>query len=250
MSGMLHFLGLLPRRNQNILPHFIRQYQSIREHFWKPQSRIEKNWNRCDNFRLTFARDAGEPNNRFPVHFLGLWDTVSSVGFWNPIAFPFSARNPSNRIVRHAVSIDERRAFFRQNLVWQLPGSDIEQIWFPGVHADVGGGYNDGKLWKLPFLWIVTEAQRAGLLVDQHRMHFEVGGPPFSEDSWTWPLHESLDWRWWLAEFLPRRQWNAGTGRIRFGLFGRRYIPEAFSDPQFCNSSLAKHRLSARMLFA
>jgi len=47
----------------------------------------------------------------------GVWDTVSSVGWiYDAVEFPYTARNPDIGIVRHAVSIDERRAFFRQNL--------------------------------------------------------------------------------------------------------------------------------------
>src|SRR5215510_9374897 len=51
------------------------------------------------------------------LHFVGVWDTVSSVGWiYNAVKFPFTraARNPDFNIVRHAMSIDERRAFFRQ----------------------------------------------------------------------------------------------------------------------------------------
>ena len=42
--------------------------------------------------------------------------------------------------IRHAVAIDERRAFFRQNLFRPAPGQDVLELWFPGVHSDIGGG--------------------------------------------------------------------------------------------------------------
>jgi uncharacterized protein (DUF2235 family) len=50
---------------------------------------------------------------------------------------------PDVPVIRHAVSIDERRAFFRQNLVHESAAADqnVKQVWFTGVHSDVGGGY-------------------------------------------------------------------------------------------------------------
>jgi uncharacterized protein (DUF2235 family) len=52
-----------------------------------------------------------------PIHFLGLWDTVSSVGWaWAPEHFQFTMNNPGVEIVRHAVALDERRVYFVQNL--------------------------------------------------------------------------------------------------------------------------------------
>ena len=61
-------------------------------------------------FKSTFGR-------RVNVHFLGLFDTVKSVGWiYDPVIIPYTAKNPAVKIVRHAVSIDERRCFFRQHL--------------------------------------------------------------------------------------------------------------------------------------
>jgi len=72
---------------------------------------------------------------------LGLWDTVTSVGtIYNPLVLPFTTWNPSVRTVRHAISIDERRKFFRPDLWNQGSSSDVKQVWFAGVHADIGGG--------------------------------------------------------------------------------------------------------------
>ena len=76
-----------------------------------------------------------------PIHFLGLWDTVSSVGWaWAPEHFQFTMNNPGVEIVRHAVALDERRVYFVQNLWGINSPTNIDQVWFPGVHCDVGGG--------------------------------------------------------------------------------------------------------------
>ena len=58
-----------------------------------------------------------------------------------------ATRNPDLKIVRHAMSIDERRAFFRQNLFGapDNPTQDVKEVWFAGVHSDVGGSYPESE---------------------------------------------------------------------------------------------------------
>ena len=104
------------------------------------------------HFKETFSR------NGFRIHFLGIWDTVSSVGWINtPLQLFSVAQNRTVRIGRHAISIDERRCFYRDNL-WEQstdedlanlaseddphPIQDLLPVWFPGVHSDVGGSYS------------------------------------------------------------------------------------------------------------
>ena len=64
--------------------------------------------------------------------FIGVWDTVSSIGWlYDLVTLRFTAMNPDIEIGRHAISIDERRASFRQNL-WRIDPKhpqDIEQVW-------------------------------------------------------------------------------------------------------------------------
>jgi uncharacterized protein (DUF2235 family) len=102
-------------------------------------------------------------------HFLGLWDTVTSLGWvYRRTYYPYSTWNPDVHTVRHAVAIDERRAQYRQNLWRQAREQDVRQVWFTGVHSDVGGGYceQESGLAKIPLSWMVTEAATAGLQVD------------------------------------------------------------------------------------
>ena len=164
LAGLLHALGLLPRGNQNLLPYVMRLFKGSRGR------RDNKDyWNLLNHFRWTFARQISDRDDdrRFPVHFLGVWDSVSSVGWvWDPVTYPFTRRNPSIEVIRHAVSVDERRCFFRQNLMVPAdrePPQDFKELWFPGVHCDVGGGYpkTEGGLWQEPFRWMIAEAQAA-----------------------------------------------------------------------------------------
>jgi uncharacterized protein (DUF2235 family) len=142
LAGMLHALGLLPRGNHNLVPYVMNLYGAMRGERSSPKSgeRSEsRQWTAlCDQFRCTFARVVPEDQEQrhFHVHYLGLWDTVSSVGWvWDPAKYPFTARNPSVHAARHAVSMDERRWFFRQNrLNKATPDQRIDELWFPGVH--------------------------------------------------------------------------------------------------------------------
>src|SRR5262249_26291996 len=111
-----------------------------------------------------------------PIKFVGVWDTVSSVGWvGNPLHLPYETNNPDIEIGRHAVAIDEQRAFFRTRL-WIHPKdpkkprgpNDMLQVWFPGVHCDVGGGYaeEESGLSKHALDWMLQEAKWAGLRVN------------------------------------------------------------------------------------
>ena len=100
------------------------------------------------------------------IHFVGVWDTVASVIvprpdrlYWPSIEeLAYTLSNPSVKSFRQAISIDERRWMFRPKK-WVEPQSfmhnrfnragaepqDIKQVWFAGVHADIGGGYRERK---------------------------------------------------------------------------------------------------------
>ena len=203
LCGMLHVVGLLSSGNEALIPYAIRMLK-----------RRSIDFAVLADFKKTFSREC-------KVHFIGVWDTVSSVGWiYNVVQFPFTAKNPAIDIARHAVSIDERRVFYRQNLfVEASPGQDIEQVWFAGVHSDVGGSYpeTESGLSKLALQWMLCEGEPAGLLVDLQRkaeilgskLHYVAPDP-------TGPLHKSLHGFWWLAEMWPKvvRIHQPGPGNI------------------------------------
>jgi len=106
LCGLLHMCGLLTPGNEALIPYALRLYKSNDPCKFKI----------ADGFKTTFSVPC-------TPHFLGLWDTVSSVGWiLDPIHtkgghLPYTATLPGISVLRHAVSIDERRAFFRQNLI-------------------------------------------------------------------------------------------------------------------------------------
>jgi hypothetical protein len=173
----------------------------------------------------------GDHQRRFPIRFLGIWDTVSSVGWvWDPATFPYSTENSSIQTIRHAISLDERRCFFRQNRMKPDPESqDLLQLWFPGYHCDVGGGYdNKSKSWQNAFDWMIAEAKSAGLLMDSSRTAILEKEDPPSPTPWLEVLQESLKGLWWLLEIFPKWAYDFHTKSeyIRFGLGRPRILLE------------------------
>jgi uncharacterized protein (DUF2235 family) len=230
LAGLLHMFGLLAPSHENLLPYVMRLFRGSR----RVDDEDAKVWRVSAQFRNTFARDVGVEHRRFRVHFLGVWDTVASVGWiWDPVKFRYTAANPSILTIRHAVAIDERRSFFRQNLFASgVRDQDLVELWFAGVHADVGGGYpeDQGGLWREPFVWMLDEAKQAGLLIDREREQRVLSRVPAPEKPWAEPLHESLTWLWWLAELFPKLRYNKRLGRRlpSIGLGRRRRIePDA-----------------------
>lgn len=218
LSGLLHGYGLLCRGNEGHLPYAWRMFTDQVE-----QIRSEEG--RGPHRRTAVVPDAAFlqtfSHKNFEIHFVGLWDTVSSVGWiTTPLRLLYTAQNPIVRTGRHAVSIDERRCFFRDNL-WgkPLPDQDILQVWFAGVHSDVGGGYPqpEAALSNVALNWILQEAKKAGISVEPDREKLIFGEPTEQEYAAAplykvpepyWPIHKSLYGPWWILEILPHRYYN------------------------------------------
>lgn len=127
------------------------------------------------------------PEVAVPVHFLGQWDTVEALRLLNQVApsekrLEQIARREQGRTLpacishaRHALALHDLRAAF-EPLLWSgcelpEPKQTLQQVWFAGAHADVGGGYADNqspgtKFSDLALEWMRTEAVAYGLECD------------------------------------------------------------------------------------
>ena len=194
---------------------------------------------------------------RWPtIRFVGVWDTVASVivpradrFYWPSLEeLAFTLVNPSVQTFRQAISMDERRCMFRLKK-WDDPQTykhnrfndahaepqDILQVWFAGVHADIGGGYpeKESGLSKYPLLWMIDEATKCGLQVNQATVNqlawgIQRKGSPFSYvvPDVRGELHTSLRGAWWILEYLPKsanyKEWPARKVAFRLLHPGRR----------------------------
>jgi uncharacterized protein (DUF2235 family) len=126
------------------------------------------------------------------VAFMGLYDTVEAYGIpvksladlVNIAIWPFQFRNtrcsPIVQKVRHALALDDERLTFHPIRFDQRQrddksfGPETKEIWFAGMHSDVGGGYPDNAVALDPLVWMADEARAAGLsfdkgLIDRYR---------------------------------------------------------------------------------
>ena len=128
--------------------------------------------------RNTYAEQkTAHPNHDVPIEFLGVWDTVAAYGMpiaeitrgiddwvW-PLSMPDYKLNPKVKRARHALALDDERDTFHP-LIWDERSQNperIKQVWFAGMHSDVGGGYPDDSLAYVSLDWMLTEASGAEL---------------------------------------------------------------------------------------
>jgi uncharacterized protein (DUF2235 family) len=90
-----------------------------------------------------------------PVEFLGIWDTVKASGFAGigEVSWPITKTLWNVKRLRHAVSIDEQRPSFREFLV--RPRDGFDEVWFSGVHSDVGGTFEVADLSTIALKWVL-----------------------------------------------------------------------------------------------
>jgi hypothetical protein len=108
-----------------------------------------------------------EPNPQ--IRFLGVWDIVAAFGLANlgntalNIGHHLSLPRSSLQFCFHAMALDERRPSF---LPTRLPGA--YEVWFRGVHSDVGGGNGNQQLNDIALKWMMSKAKAAQLpITDQ-----------------------------------------------------------------------------------
>ena len=167
---------------------------------------------------------------------------------------PFTKTNQSVEHVRHAVAIDERRTMFNP-VLWPAGGEywgspfrpgddkvkpqDVKEIWFSGVHGDVGGGYGEdvSSQAKIPLVWMIEEMQKGGLdlkFIPQTVRRVVLGTDPkhpeYVKPGVEQKLNESMTAPWKVVEFVPRKipstSWRTGGKQgCYFPLFDHRLIP-------------------------
>ncbi|QMV14968.1 DUF2235 domain-containing protein [Vibrio spartinae] len=140
---------------------------------------------------ITFIEDSNI------IFFLGVFDTVGALGvpddktiadwFDNPSKYRFHDLHLSDDVMhaRHAVSIDEMRGSFSPTL-WEEDAvhqhNSMKQLWFPGVHSDIGGGYQNDGLSDISLNWMVDELKEvASDLIWEESMLADVKPNPLSE---------------------------------------------------------------------
>ena len=148
LAVMIYRFGILQKGSKNLIPYVSNMY-------------IKRKFDLCGDFEDSFCQPC-EP------HFIGVWDTVGSMGlFWGKKFFD-QKLNPDILNAFHAMSIDEKRKKFPVNM-WdenaKQPHQNMEQVWFTGVHSDVGGYYDERGLSDIAFAWMMDKAMECGMII-------------------------------------------------------------------------------------
>lgn len=179
------------------------------------------------------------------IRCIGVWDTVGSLGIPGDLGrrllggkFDFHdvQLNDKVEVALHAVAIDEKRSAFAPTL-WVRPkdarpaaGQTVEQVWFPGVHSNVGGSYADAGLSDVAMDWMVKRVTRlTGLEFDPKYLEANVKPDAFGrgvesrsamyQDSVVYPYQRLI------RQVVPEGKGLGEWFRTKFPALDRRNIP-------------------------
>lgn len=168
LSGLINNCGILKRADASLISEAWKIYKS-------PSAKKHPNGEASILFRKTHCH----PSRK--VYFVGVWDTVGALGipfslmglFDNHDEFYDTKMGANVSFARHALAIDEQREDFKPTIWTPRPGVNLKQVWFAGVHSDIGGSYPPDKKTGIrasdtPLAWMLDEAANEGLKIEAH----------------------------------------------------------------------------------
>jgi uncharacterized protein (DUF2235 family) len=184
LAGLIASQGIIPGRNMD--PQELRR--AVEAAYKRDRKDYAPSW-RVFRRRDTETKTASTPvipkgHHQAEITFLGLWDTVDAYGlpidewkrgldyWWLGLSFPDQDLSPIVKRACHALALDDKRRTFHP-VLWNerfedeliakksIPGERLKQVWFAGMHANVGGGYAKDGMSYVPLNWIIDEALAA-----------------------------------------------------------------------------------------
>lgn len=260
LAGLIHAVGLLSPEQANFKSSRLSAYKRSSDFAHRGSSDHVNQKNKMAADTVGYDNLAYLTTfwpTRWPtIRFLGVWDTVASAivprrdNFFFVFSLEelaFTLRNPSVKIFRQAIAIDERRCMFRLKewdesqefvhdrfaQVVKTEPQDSLQVWFAGVHADIGGGYPEPEsaLSKYPLLWMIEEAAKCGLSFDPQIVNQLAWGMPTPGNRFKHAApdvagipHDSMTGAWRVLEYVPKsamyKEWPERKSFLGF------YIPD------------------------
>ncbi len=174
LSGFIDMFGILPKSRPELIKRAWDIYKDKND-----ERRKEKAADFIERHHTMWTR----------IRFLGVWDTVAALGlpgkFMDVVLdnlprFQHKFHNfrlsPSVENACQALAIDDERKIFHP-LIWdpdKLDYQTIKQVWFCGVHTDVGGGYEDQGLSDIALEWMIQQAVGFGLKIyPKHKVEIQ-----------------------------------------------------------------------------
>ena len=169
VAGLIRNCGIIRNDDLGLINEAYHHYRNRGEGDWSPDGKNAK------AFRAKHSVETA-------VKFIGVWDTVGSLGIplsifrlFNSNKYKFHDTTLSSYVdyAYHALAIDEKRKSFKPTLWSQSKNAHkreipqvMEQRWFAGVHSNIGGGYPDARLNDITLNWIIEKAAAVGLAID------------------------------------------------------------------------------------
>ena len=239
LAGLIYRCGLLQCDHRDKIDE---AYDLYRKHFEQAKSsrQLRERKREVEDFRQSYSH----PCN---IRFLGIFDTVKSVGYLRPKNLPHTRHNPIVQIVRHALALGERRSFYVPTTWGGLDGDtrpavyvpacwnpdcnppirwqDVEEVWFAGCHSDVGGGYPPDKSSPadVSLRWMLEAARAHGLQISGNA---NVSGLATTVDPSH--LHDEMNRRGTVSDWICRTWWRCAER------FPRRDLENEPPPPRKC----------------
>jgi uncharacterized protein (DUF2235 family) len=227
IAGLIRKCGILSRA---AVQHYVRTVELYRLADVHPDDPT------AVNFRTKFSCCGNDP---VKIRFIGVWDTVGALGI--PLAglrglsrrdytFHDTALSGTVELAYHALALDEHREPFVPTLWLEKKklNQTIEQVWFPGVHSDIGGGYPESAVSDITLDWMMGKAREAGLAFDGEA----IAVHPLSPDP-TGTIHESEAGFYKLMRGIDRPIDTGGTQSVHPSAIAR-----WDADPDYCPKNL------------
>jgi uncharacterized protein (DUF2235 family) len=160
------------------------------------------------------------------VDFLGVWDTVNGISpesakkksLFRQLRFANFNLDASVKSGIHILSIDDTRKFFEPT-PWDKASKatqKMEQIWLPGVHSDIGGGYSNSFISTVSLLTMIDRLAEHCPDVDFDANYIEnVLVQSLSEDGNDIVINDEWSERFRILQYDRRRRCNSGAAELR-----------------------------------
>jgi uncharacterized protein (DUF2235 family) len=165
LSSFIHHFGILPRSRPDLIKQAYKIYKK------RPKETLEER-------AKAFVKSHHTMWTR--IRFIGCYDTVAALGLpWTSASvvldkvplfqhrFHDLKLSPSVETAVQALSIDDERKTFHP-VLWDpecLDHQSVHQVWFTGMHTDVGGGYIEHGLSDIPLEWLTGQAVECGIRI-------------------------------------------------------------------------------------
>ncbi|WP_205504619.1 DUF2235 domain-containing protein [Rufibacter psychrotolerans] len=196
IAGLIRNCGILKAEYINLVDKAYGLYRD-RNEYTHPDSDLMK------SFRRNYCQE-----DVTPIKFIGVWDTVGSLGIplpwfklYNKNKYKFHDVTLGKTIEHayHGLALDDKRVLFTPS-IWE-PCSTVkadpkhpqvlEQRWFAGVHSNVGGGYADCGLSDIALRWLIDRSKKLNLCFDEVQLQG-------LEQNHLGELRNSYTWKYWF----------------------------------------------------